>query len=332
MQHATMNMTWPRVPPRGGTDGGGIAPVGSDAWLAWQWPEVRLPERPRPVAAQPASRRSAIAAVAVTLGLGLGAFALYQWRRNQQEQIEAPPPALAHPTVSAPVWVPQTLEELEDLRLTARAFVHMTSNLDHQRRLIWAWHWRGTPYPETQQAGDHPTHWHAAEIVRALVDAARSEPPPPTPERAPEMARSIPTTPELTAFTSETPAPGSFYRVRASDELLGEDGIVSRVLYEAAIAVATRKGWPADKAEGRARKVAAKRDAQEAYLELLGQSEWNTGQLEPLWEGTLLWLPPLRRMSLLDRSRSRRICVEPRAWPDGSSKLEPPPRLRELFA
>ncbi|KIG17942.1 hypothetical protein DB30_02157 [Enhygromyxa salina] len=275
------------------------------------------------------------------VGLGVGAFALYRWRAGKLDQEEAPAPALteepASPIqepVSRGVWLPQTPEEFDDLRLTVRAFVRLAPNIEDHRRLVWLWHWRGTPYPTVDQPGEHPSHWQLAEIIRGLVDEARAEARPAAtmPASAPKVATERAMSPDLTAFTCDIPTPGYFYRVRAADELVGEAGIVSSVLHEAALDAAARKGWPTHKAEARARKLAANLEAQAAYREMLSRGEWNAGQLEPLSEGALLWLPPVRRMSLMDRSRSRRVCVEPRAWPDGSSKLEPPPQLREIAA
>lgn len=44
----------------------------------------------------------------------------------------------------------------------------------------------------------------------------------------------------------------------------------------------------------------------------------------------LLWLPPLRRDALIDPKRKNPIVVEGLYWPDGSSKLDPPPWVQEL--
>lgn len=44
----------------------------------------------------------------------------------------------------------------------------------------------------------------------------------------------------------------------------------------------------------------------------------------------LLWLPPLRRDALLDPKRKNPIVVEGLYWPDGSSKLDPPPWVQDL--
>ena len=44
----------------------------------------------------------------------------------------------------------------------------------------------------------------------------------------------------------------------------------------------------------------------------------------------LLWLPPLRRDALLDPKRKHPIVAEGLYWPDGSSKLDPPPWVQEL--
>jgi hypothetical protein len=44
----------------------------------------------------------------------------------------------------------------------------------------------------------------------------------------------------------------------------------------------------------------------------------------------LLWLPPLRRDALLDPKRKHPIVAEGLYWPDGSSKMDPPPWVQEL--
>jgi hypothetical protein len=209
----------------------------------------------------------------------------------------------------------------------------------------------------------NPSLRQAKELVATVVDAAWTEPPtspdadasqtepsgPGAPRGSNAAAEPVAETvvvsfpmvesptpvserPGLAEMTSEVPTPGYFYRVRAEDELLGEAGIAARAVHTAALAAAQARGWPTNKVEARARKFASKPRIQKAYAELVAESDWNAGRVEPLVEGTLLWLPPLRQFSLMDRSRQREIHVETRPWPDGSSKLAPPPWLRETLA
>jgi hypothetical protein len=126
----------------------------------------------------------------------------------------------------------------------------------------------------------------------------------------------------------QSPTPGSFYRVRHGENLLGATGIAARALHAAVVDAARRRGQAAEKAEGRAQRLASEARAQATYADLIQRGTWNGQHGPDLLEGTLLWLPPLHRFKLLDRSWQRRVSLDPHLWPDGSSKLEPP-RVRK---
>jgi hypothetical protein len=166
-----------------------------------------------------------------------------------------------------------------------------------------------------------------------VVAAARAEQPEPAaddlPVSTPTEAEEPPTA-DTAAPIRDAPTPGCFYRVHLGDDLLGGDGIAARALCEAAIDAGHRKGWSLAKAEDRASKLASNPEAQATYAELIHRSTWNTGCTDTLTEGALLWLPPIRRTRLVDRTHARRIVLDPRTWPDGSSKLDPPPQHRQL--
>ena len=66
----------------------------------------------------------------------------------------------------------------------------------------------------------------------------------------------------------------------------------------------------------------------ETYKGLLVQSKWNAGQLYPLREGSLLWLPPINTPAVRDRGRRPQVSFDSQPWPNGSSRLEPPSRVR----
>jgi hypothetical protein len=324
-----------------------VEPLPPAWWSAWRIPTVQLPSKRKKLRSP--SRRAAMGALAVTVGLTAGAFALYWWRCKKQREAETPcKPSAGRAPRTTVLWVPQTREGVEDLLKTARVFVKMTNNLDATRRLVWAWHWRSVPYPVTEHPGDHPSLRQAKELVRTVVDAAWAEPPAPRATAAPQEAALATETvvsspavesrtpvsgkPSLADMTSEVPTPGYFYRVRAEDKLRGEDGVAARAVHAAALVAARAKGWLPSKAEARARRFAGKARIHEAYAEIIAESEWSARCVEPLVEGALLWLPPLRQFSLMDRSRQRPFSLETRPWPDGSSKLAPPPWLREVLA
>ena len=44
----------------------------------------------------------------------------------------------------------------------------------------------------------------------------------------------------------------------------------------------------------------------------------------------LLWFPPLRSDAILDIARARQVIADGLAWPDGSSKYNPPPSVQAL--
>ena len=202
---------------------------------------------------------------------------------------------------------------------------------------VWAERSAAQAQPPRSAVDAQPEPAPAPEVfpTRAPEPETASTPMPepeaiPTPMPKPEPAPPPPSEPGLSTLVCEAPTAGYFYRVREGDELVGDEGIAARALYMAALEAAVRKGWQPNRAQTRARKFAGKARAQAAYVEVIGRSEWNAGALETLAEGALLWLPPLRSFSLLDRSRQRQVAVDTHPWPDGSSKLEPPPELREL--
>jgi hypothetical protein len=106
--------------------------------------------------------------------------------------------------------------------------------------------------------------------------------------------------------------------------LLGDTGIAARALCAAVLDAAEHRGKAIGRARGLAQRLASDGRAQATYAELIQRGMWNSRHGPQLIEGALLWLPPLHRVRLLDRSRTRRVSLDPSAWPDGSSKLEPP--------
>ena len=86
-----------------------------------------------------------------------------------------------------------------------------------------------------------------------------------------------------------------------------------------------RKGWTKDKAIAQVGKLAENTELLASYVDLLVSSRWNAQRVANLEIGTLVWLPPIRAVALLTRKREPEIKLDARAWPDGSSRLEPPP-------
>ena len=68
---------------------------------------------------------------------------------------------------------------------------------------------------------------------------------------------------------------------------------------------------------------------QTTYKGLLQQSKWNAGRLYPLRAGTVLWLPPITTPAVRGRGREPKIAFDPSPWPDGSSRMEPPPQASD---
>jgi hypothetical protein len=190
--------------------------------------------------------------------------------------------------------------------------------------MVWAAYWQHVPFPRLGSVASRPGVGEALDLVFGVIAAARAEP-----SRA---VASEPTTrdkptkqPDTTvAPVCDSPTPGSFYRVRRGDDLLGDTGIAARALCEAVLDAGRRRGQAIGKARGRAQRFARDARAQATYADLIQRGMWNSRHGPQLVEGALLWLPPLHRVQLLDRSRTRRVSLDPHPWPDGSSKLEPP--------
>jgi hypothetical protein len=317
----------------------------------WEPPEEQLGlSRPTP-------RKAGLTALAVTLGLAVGAFALYQWKRDKvatAQEADAPAaepheyvettPVFGRRPLMEPMSLPRDQADFEQLLQTARAMVALTRKPDQQLALTWAWTWSETPYPETSHPEDHPSVGEAKALVAAAVEAARAERATQAQPGETGAATSRPAEAQATAveanvelgleaesieeFTCEVPRPGYFFRVRAGDTLLGDAGIATGALLVEAMAIGFDEGWERELIEERAAKLAAKAHARAAYAELIRKSSWNAGRVERLTERTLLWLPPLEQLRLGERNRRIRIPLDARPWPDGSSRLEPPPQLR----
>lgn len=138
-------------------------------------------------------------------------------------------------------------------------------------------------------------------------------------ERAPVIS------PEVEALVAERPTPGYFYRVDEEIAELGLEHLATQSIASVALEFAHRKGWSAEKAMSRARKLLENPSLCESYGEIIVSSKWNEPRVWPLQVGTLVWLPPLRVAVLFDRSRQPKATLDPRPWDDGSSRLEPPP-------
>jgi hypothetical protein len=106
------------------------------------------------------------------------------------------------------------------------------------------------------------------------------------------------------------------YELRDGDELLGLDGLAAMALRSAVVEAAANKRWPMEKIQAHATKLAGKTAACAAYVDLIRKSKWNAERIELLRTGVLLWLPPLRQLRLLDRTRLRRVVLDPTPWPD----------------
>jgi hypothetical protein len=311
----------------------------------WDFPmfEFAEPEETQPARARSRRSRSRsrsrkgtkLGAMAIAVGLVLGGLAFAYWRSTQRPEAASavPAPALVSTPAPEPLWMPSTRSEINQLLETARTWLTLSPQADDHdvARMVWISHWRGIPFPRDSQVADRHALADVVELVDRVVVAARAEqskpavanPPTPPHTEEPDAADSV-------VPIRDTPTPGSFYRIRPGDELLGAEGIVAKALCEAAIDAGRRKGWSLAKAEGRASKLASKPEARATYADLIHRSAWNTGSADTLTEGALLWLPPVWRARLVDRTRGRQIVLDPRPWPDGSSRQEPPPQLRQL--
>jgi hypothetical protein len=253
-----------------------------------------------------------------------------------------PAPAVGRRPLTEGVPLPFAHDEFEKIMKMARTMVAFSRDPQGQLVLTWAWTWKGTPYPLSDHPDDHPSVRQAKKIVATAVELARAE-------RAAQAEREGEldedeldededdehdehdeqlTAESVEELTCELPRPGYFFCAREGDELLGDAGLVTGALLVEAMSVGFDAGWDRETTEAHASELAADTGARAAYAELIRESEWNAGQVEELAEGTLLWLPPLEPLTLGEGNRRPRIDVDARPWPDGSSRLEPPPQLR----
>jgi len=312
-------------------------------WKPWPLPKmVSLRSSPEYLA-QERRHRQQMTLTCVGMGLMVGAAMLYWWFNVRDPNAPLEPEyeglgpiesvASARPTaqpvrtsdgrepITEALALPSTPEELAGLRKLAMRFVEMDEDEHGQERLLWKWVW-GVRFPRELLDEDHPSVGEALSLGRALLEVAREDVAAAEADEPPVVADDDA---QLEAYTCKTPTPGYFYRVREGEELLGEVGLAARALRAAVLELGQAQGLAPRKAEAKARRLAATHKAQEAYAKLVCESSWNAGGVTA---GALLWLPPLRRSALLDRSRKRRVAVELQPWPDGKSKLEPPPSFR----
>lgn len=307
------------------------------------WPSPRFVEHDRTddfENPRRGSRAQAAAAAAIAIGLVLGGLAWAWWRRRQAAVASVPAP-VAHATIPvaepapapARVWVPQTWAEIQRMLRGVGAWIRLAPHTDdHQlAQTIWAAFWGDAPFPRLGSDDPRPGVGEALDVVFEVIAMARAEY-----NSQSVSAEPVPTSEEPTeqldtadASVCDSPTPGSFYRVQRGDDLLGDGGIAARALCTAVLDAAQRRGRAPEKAQGRAERLASDPRAQATYADLIQRGAWNGQHGDELVEGALLWLPPLHRVRLLDRSRQRRVSADPEPWPDGSSKLEPPPMVRE---
>src|SRR5690606_3127114 len=287
----------------------------------FEFPQPKEPELPR-------SRKAGrLGALAIAVGLVRGGLAWAYWRSKQQHESRSATPGPAAPMPAPePLWIPRTPSEIEQLLQTARGWLRLIPYADDidLARVVWARHWYGVPFPRRSPVFERPGTAEALDLIYRIIEVVRAEELEAAANdvAAPALEPVEPT--DEAAPIRETPTPGCFYRVRRDDELLGAAGIAARALCEAAIDAGRRRGWPNARAEGRAKKLSSKPRLQSAYTDLIHRSEWNARHFPELSEGALLWLPPLCERGLLDRSRSRRVRLDPRLWAEGTTKLEPP--------
>ncbi len=291
-------------------------------------------------------------AIAIAIGVVLGGLAWAFWRgKERREAAPARPtassamPGPASTPTPQPPWLPRTGAELDQLAQTTRTWMNLVPHADDLElaRVVWGFHWRGVPFPQPSLDVECPA---ALELLERVIAAVRAEDAElarsPTRAKAqaedaepPSDTRAEPTEPIAStpaASIRDTPTPGCFYRVRHDDDMLGAAGIAARALSEATKQAARRKGWSDERADARAKRLASKLSAQTAYAELIQRCEHNLlDGHDPLVEGEPLWLPPLRTSGLLNRDRRRPVVLDARPWPDGSSRLEPPPTTQPIL-
>lgn len=300
------------------------------------WPFPTFNPKPVDEPLPPRPRTGRRGAVAIAIGLVLGGLAFAFWRKKRLEKRDeavpapawsAPVPVSAPAPTPQPLWLPRTAAEIEQLAETTRTWMRLVPHADDHElaRVVWGFHWRGVPFPQPSHDAECPPALALLERIIAAVRADDAESASDTGADADEPTRDPradePLAPTSEASVRDTPTPGSFYRVRHDDELLGAAGIAARAVGEATKNAARRRGWSAERADARATRLASKPSVQAAYAELIQRSEYNRDGVE----GERLWLPPLRTSGLLDRDRRRPVVLDARPWPDGSSRLEPPP-------
>lgn len=282
--------------------------------------------------------RQVVGLALVGVGAVVGVTLLHWWAEQRERSLtvsrEASEPRAVSSSASPPevelrrepiteaLALPATPEDYARLRKIAEDVVRIDGG-DAQMWFLWCRLWP-VRYPGDPVAGDHPSVARAMELTWGLVRErqaqAKPEPQTPAPEPSTLAQATAPTEP-----VCETPRPGHFYRVRAGEVLLGEEGIVAQALREAVLDAARERGLSLSRARLRARRLAAKQSTQRAYAAMISTCQWNRRRAAQRVPGAVLWLPPLSRASLLERKQGRRVVLEQRPWPDGVSKLEPPP-------
>jgi hypothetical protein len=280
-------------------------------------------------------RTEVVIAAAVAMGLALGGLAWALWRGRDRDRVSrSPAPAIAHMPAPVPapapapapepLWMP-TRAEIDRMVQGIRGYTRLAPHTDDDAlaQMVWAAYWQHVPFPRLGSVAS-PGVGEALDLVFGVIAAARAELS--RTVASEPMTRDEPTErPDTTAApVRDSPTPGSLYRVRPGDTLLGDAGIAARAVCAAVLDAARRRGQAIGKARGRAHRFASEARAQATYADLIQRGMWNTQHGPQLVEGALLWLPPLDRVRLLDRSRTRRVSLDPHPWPDGSSKLEPP--------
>ena len=321
--------------------------------------QLKPKENPTPARS---SNRDALRTVALTAGLVFGAVGLFWYHRKQvdtqpKEQVQVVyAPAPAPPPVRQLQMTPMSQYDNERLVASARWWAKHASNEPREfvMQLMWRDVWPNVEYPGETHPGDHESVLQAKGMIRFAMAAARyeyaqaqpadaeteakvTEPsgvtatpvivePPQSPAVAEVIGPRAIVPAKIDALMSERPTPGRFYRV---DDELAEAGIeqlATLAVASATLEVAQRKGWTAEKAMARARKLLENTLLCSNYLDLIEQSQWNVERAMPLRAGQVVWLPPIHTASLLDR-RQPNACLDPPPWSDGSSRLEPPPAI-----
>jgi hypothetical protein len=240
-----------------------------------------------------------------------------------------------------------------------------SASVTAMKQVAWEELLPGVAYPGGPQPGDHPsvtlTHrliWDAISTVadelareqRAAGEQAAATgsespatatppverpattivamPKPSAVAQQPAAAEQKQLAPDKVAeLTSEWPTPGRFCRLDAEHVELGIEHVATQAMAAVVLKAAQREGWTADKAAERARRTMENARVCSDYTKLIEQSQWNAERLHDLRVGQLVWCPPIKTRSLLDRSRQPKAALEQRPWSDGSSRLEPPPTI-----